>query len=570
VRRLAQGPGLSDSPAARGDDLPLLRRLGLHREQATDQAANRYFQLGIACVNHMCMGSVFALSVFNSSLTRLQGVVASAGADWLLADVGMVFTLVMSGFAWGGVFSRYHDKLGVKACGVLSAGCLLTGFSVSALASCVHSLPLLYAGGLVWGMGIGWGYVPAVANALRWFPDRKGFAGGATVAGFGAGSIAAAPLFRQLMARNQRPPEFAGPTDAPVVGDGGRLFLDGAEVVACRGLDAIRWGLDEGFYTVGTGSCGVAETFATCGVAYSAIVLLYSALARAPPADAQAESKASSAVQETDPRKAQFSREFLLMTAGFGLASTGSYALISTGHTMLMEIYGARLPDLITPEAGAAFVSALGLGNLAGRLAWPAVSDALAARLGSGFAGRRTTFTMMWTLSPLAYVGVLMSPHCPGTTLPVAVFTASAMAAVMALGGAAATRPAFVADAWGPQAASPLLAKSMGALWLAAYAGPRLMAHCRESAVSAAAHDLVRHVDPAAFERAFRAPVGELQMLLEQRTVTLPALLDLCGPGAVDPSPFIYSQGLSVCVLCQAAALATNLALRQPGASAKA
>merc|ERR1719188_2262888 len=100
--------------------MPLLRRMRLNPDATVDPGANRYFQLGIACVNHMCMGSVFALSVFNGSLTRLLGVVAPAGADWLLGDVTMVFTLVMSGFAWGGLFSRYHERLGVRACGALS------------------------------------------------------------------------------------------------------------------------------------------------------------------------------------------------------------------------------------------------------------------------------------------------------------------------------------------------------------------------------------------------------------------------------------------------------------------
>ena len=38
------------------------------------------------------------------------------------------------------------------------------------------------------GVGAGAVYGTCVGNALKWFPDRRGFAAGLTAAGFGAGS----------------------------------------------------------------------------------------------------------------------------------------------------------------------------------------------------------------------------------------------------------------------------------------------------------------------------------------------------------------------------------------------
>ena len=37
----------------------------------------------------------------------------------------------------------------------------------------MHSLPMLYAGGLVWGLSNGWAFTPPVAALLNWFPERK-------------------------------------------------------------------------------------------------------------------------------------------------------------------------------------------------------------------------------------------------------------------------------------------------------------------------------------------------------------------------------------------------------------
>jgi MFS transporter, OFA family, oxalate/formate antiporter len=56
------------------------------------------------------------------------------------------------------------------------------------LNSYADSLTLLYAAAVVGGMGAGAVYGTCVGNALKWFPDRRGLAAGATAAGFGAGA----------------------------------------------------------------------------------------------------------------------------------------------------------------------------------------------------------------------------------------------------------------------------------------------------------------------------------------------------------------------------------------------
>ena len=44
---------------------------------------------------HLCIGSVYAWSIFNPPLTRLLGVAASAADDWSLDEVVWVFTVAI-------------------------------------------------------------------------------------------------------------------------------------------------------------------------------------------------------------------------------------------------------------------------------------------------------------------------------------------------------------------------------------------------------------------------------------------------------------------------------------------
>lgn len=78
---------------------------------------------------------------------------------------------------------------------LFGAGLLAAGWAVH-----LGSLWLLYAGyGLVGGIGLGLGYVPPVTNLMRWFVDRKGFATGLAVGGFGLGALLASFLGEWLL-----------------------------------------------------------------------------------------------------------------------------------------------------------------------------------------------------------------------------------------------------------------------------------------------------------------------------------------------------------------------------------
>jgi OFA family oxalate/formate antiporter-like MFS transporter len=58
------------------------------------------------------------------------------------------------------------------------------------LNSYADSLPCSTPAAVIGGIGAGAVYGTCVGNALKWFPDRRGLAAGATAAGFGAGAAA--------------------------------------------------------------------------------------------------------------------------------------------------------------------------------------------------------------------------------------------------------------------------------------------------------------------------------------------------------------------------------------------
>lgn len=121
---------------------------------------------------------------------------------------------------------------------MIGATSLMSGFGLASLAVYNQSLPLLYLGGAVWGLANGWAYVPPVATLLKWFPDRKGFASGMCILGYGGGAIVSAPLFSNLLKFYQEAPEYLGPAnDLQLTNEGGRLFADyfgeQVEVVSC-------------------------------------------------------------------------------------------------------------------------------------------------------------------------------------------------------------------------------------------------------------------------------------------------------------------------------------------------
>jgi len=118
---------------------------------------------------------------------------------WTKAQIQVAFSVFVLTETWlVPVEGWLMDKLGPRP--VVMAGGVLAGLAW-VLNSMATSLDMLYVTAVIAGVGAGCVYGTCVANALKWFPDKRGLAAGLTAAGFGAGAaITVIPISKMIAA----------------------------------------------------------------------------------------------------------------------------------------------------------------------------------------------------------------------------------------------------------------------------------------------------------------------------------------------------------------------------------
>jgi MFS transporter, OFA family, oxalate/formate antiporter len=139
----------------------------------------RWLQLVIGVI---CMAMVanlqYGWTLFVDPMAQKYG--------WSRAGIQVAFTIFVVTETWlVPVEGWFVDKFGPRI--VVLVGGLLCAIAW-AMNSIADSLALLYVAAAVGGIGAGAVYGTCIGAALKWFPDRRGFAAGMTAAGFGAGS----------------------------------------------------------------------------------------------------------------------------------------------------------------------------------------------------------------------------------------------------------------------------------------------------------------------------------------------------------------------------------------------
>jgi MFS transporter, OFA family, oxalate/formate antiporter len=126
-----------------------------------------------------------------------------AAHHWGRAAIQLAFTIFVVTETWlVPVEAWFVDKYGPRLV-IMFGGVMIALAWV--LNSCADSLGVLYAAAVIGGMGAGAVYGTCVGNALKWFPDRRGLAAGATAAGFGAGAaLTVVPIASMIVASGYR------------------------------------------------------------------------------------------------------------------------------------------------------------------------------------------------------------------------------------------------------------------------------------------------------------------------------------------------------------------------------
>ena len=536
---------------------------------------NRWKIVPAALGIHLCIGSVYAWSIFNPALVKQIGVVISAADDWTLKGVVWIFTvsIVVLGLA-AAIAGRWLETVGPRMVGVVSACCWGGGFIVGGIGIITHQLWLLYLGyGVLGGCGLGLGYVSPVSTLIRWFPDRRGMATGMAIMGFGGGAMIGAPLKEYFIRLYYRAPEYLGAVaDLELVTRAGRRFAEAGgelrEVVVVGANEVAQMVIPgpEGVYLVGTGSVGVAQTFFTMGVIYFVIMMIAAFSYRlpapgwqpagwTPPDEAHAEKKMMTR-NHVDIDQALKTRQFYQLWIVLCFNVTAGIGVLGVAKTMMTEIFGTTLPHIVDGAFAATYVVMISIFNMIGRFIWASTSD---------YIGRRNTYWIFFALGILLYCSIPYTAQQVSVN-PVVVWLVYFYAATMIIftmyGGGFATIPAYLADIFGTRYVGGIHGRLLTSWSTAGVLGPLAITSLRENAVTKAIDDLVTKIDPAVFAESFGAGLDQLPALVQAKTVTIASLMDIAPAGTVDPTPNLYNSTMYLMALLLAIALVSNAFMR--------
>ncbi|MBP2637912.1 MAG: yhjX 3 [Firmicutes bacterium] len=157
----------------------------------SEQKYNRWLILVAAVIINICIGTLYAWSVFALPLGKTFG--------WAATSIALAFTInhALSPVAMiGGGYIQ--DRLGPKANVIIGGIMFGVGLFITGFVSSVEMLYITYS--VLAGIGGGCVYSGTLGNTVKFFPDKRGLASGLVAAGYGSGATIVAPIASSLIA----------------------------------------------------------------------------------------------------------------------------------------------------------------------------------------------------------------------------------------------------------------------------------------------------------------------------------------------------------------------------------
>jgi MFS family permease len=387
---------------------------------------NRWLIPPAALAVHLCIGQVYATSVYKTALV--------ANFDSSLTAIGIIFSIaiVMLGLS-AALLGTWVDHNGPRAAMVAAAVFWSAGFMVAALGISTGQLWLVYLGyGVIGGIGLGIGYISPVSTLIKWFPDRPGLATGMAIMGFGGGALIASPLSGRLLS----------------LYDSGFDPADAASVA--------------------TGSA-VASLFVTLGLIYLAFMLFGAFTVRVPaddwvPADWDPSTVKDQKLVTTasvSAGNAIRTRQFWLLWVVLFCNVTAGIGILEQAAPMIQDFFRKGGTSTVTVAAAGGFVGLLSLANMGGRFLWSTTSD---------FIGRKPIYAVYLGGGIVLYILLAFAGHTS-----TALFVLLAAVIISFYGGGFATVPAYLRDLFGTFEVGAIHGRLLTAWSAAGVAGPLIV-----------------------------------------------------------------------------------------------
>jgi MFS family permease len=366
---------------------------------------------------HLCIGQVYAFSIFKNPLLAIKG---ADGVPWNLKEVGYIFSIAIAVLGLSAaLFGRWLETAGPRKAMFVAATCFSSGFLVAAAGAATHSLALIYLGyGVIGGVGLGLGYISPVSTLIKWFPDRPGLATGLAIMGFGGGAMIGSPLGTRLM-----------------------MFYKAAPHP-------------------------IANTWVTMGVLYFVFMMFGVFTVRVPqegwkPAGWVPRTRQSALISthKVDVNAAFRTPQFWLLWLILCMNVTAGIGILEQASPMIQDLFRGQ----VSAVAAAGFVGLLSLFNMGGRFVWASMSD---------FLGRKVTYFVFFVLGVLLYLAL---PFAANTLGSVALFVLIAGVLISMYGGGFATIPAYLKDLFGTYHVSAIHGRLLTAWSTAGIVGPLIV-----------------------------------------------------------------------------------------------
>jgi len=375
--------------------------------------SKRWLILSMGILANMCMGAAYASSVFAKPLLIFLGLTKLGPAGTMVPDMAkwaLAFSLNLACLPLGMLLSgKIADvrspRMVVIGGGILfGTGMILTGFT--------SSLFWLYCTfGIMMGIGSGAAYGAVVSTSVRWFPDKRGLAGGLAVGALGIGTLVIAPVAQLLMTH-------VYPGDVPVL-----------------------W------------------AFKVLGIAFLIVITLASLIMVNPPAQytpanwtPKSPGKAGSLAGNDYTWFQLFGKyQFWLLYSMYICGAFAGLMIISQASPI------AQTMSKLTPKNAVGIVALIGLGNAFGRVLWGFISDLI---------GRLNTLLIMYVVTAATMFLLPEFALQKSTLLP------CVMLIGVCYGGYLGIFPSVCADYFGTKNLAVNYALLFSAFSIAAIAGP--------------------------------------------------------------------------------------------------